>query len=222
MSKKVDEKLKVITGELIKKREKPAEIPTVKISGDGNSVVIGATIQGGVVTGRASTDNRELHQTHITHQSFAEKEADIQSIIDRDPSAHKQGRKPLGWRKRGERVKPEFMTPKEYTNFTAQTEDGTPIWDGIERKFMRLNWEPWDWGKETKANLPPVNRRVDKDRRKPWAISTGYDRRKPHSHGKRHEDIMSQRVRVVTLLIGCSILGTIIILAFLKYYGVIN
>lgn len=232
----VDEKIKIVAGERIQKRKKSDEkskdkkplkdTPThsIKISGGikDSAIIVGTgnTISG--IYNKSPIDKKEIHQTHIEHQSFAEKEADIQAVIDKDPSAHKQGRQALGWRKRGERVKPEFMTPKEYTQFSAQMPDGTPIWDGIERKFMRLNWEPWDWSKEAKADLPPVNRRFQKDRRGSWSISTGYDRRKPHSHGQRHEDIMSQRVRAVTLLTLWGILTVLAVLSFLEYTKGIN
>lgn len=198
-----------------KKSKKPQE-PQI------NSVVVGATMQGGPITSPCSPNKGYTPDTGKSSNALNIKDSDLQVIIDKDPSAHEQGRKALGWRKRGEQVNPKFMTPKEYTHFIEHSIDDQPIWDGIERKFMRLNWEPWDWGKSAKENLPLVNRRYRKERRKPWSISTGYERRKPRSHGQRYEDVMSHKIRVITLSICFTILGTLTLLSILKYNGVIN
>ncbi len=225
----VDEKIKIVAGELIKKREKsdkdaPAETPTVKISGGikDSAIIIGTgnTISG--IYNKSPIDKKEIHQTHVGHQSFAEKESDIQAIIDKDPSAHLQGRKPLGWRKRGERVKPEFMTPKEYTHFVARTPDDKPMWDGIERKFMRLNWEPWDWGKKAKKESPSkTNRRYQGDRRHGHEY-LGIEDKRHHGIGRREDDITSSRIYTITLTLVGLMLGVMIVLSIMSYVGVIS
>ena len=125
----------------------------------------------------------------------------LKYIIDKDPSAHMQGRKPLRWRKMGERVPVRYMTPKEYAGYTATNADGTSFWDGIERKANRLNWEAWDWGKGKEGeNLPPVNRRFILERRMKKRMYKGGNKR-GKALGRRSEDIYSLWVHRICLIV---------------------
>jgi hypothetical protein len=61
-----------------------------------------------------------------------------------DNSAINQGRAAIGPRKRGERVDPTMMTPKEYSNYLFHkfSIPGKKGWNGIERSDYAQNWEP--------------------------------------------------------------------------------
>ena len=106
-----------------------------------------------------------------------------------DDSAEQQGRKAIGERKLGVKVKTEHMTPKEYRNFKAD------IWDGIERRPYIQNWESWTW-EAPEAQIKAL-RIVDK---KPKVIEKRQSDRRVKSarveHKERREESRRQQDRL--------------------------